>query len=110
MRLRQRDLKSYMVYRRFIVKEQDGTTYEETDPIGYVIRANIQPAGGKVMSEMYGERLAYMVTAYVETDTPIQELYRMCVYVASDTNPDYKVVAIRRWNTHHVIDLEKVIT
>lgn len=110
MRLRQRDLKPYTVYRRFIVTEPDGTTYEESDPIGYTILANVQPAGGKVMSEMYGERLAYMVTAYVESCTDIQELYRMCVYVDSETDPDYKVVAIRRWNTHHVIDLEKVRT
>lgn len=108
MRLRQRDLKPYTVYRRSIVTEPDGTTYEESDLVGYVIHANIQPAGGKVMSVMYGERLAYMLTAYVETNTIIQELYGVCVYVASDAKPDYKVVAIRRWNTHYVVDLEKV--
>lgn len=110
MRLLQRDLKPYTVYRRVVVKEPDGTTYEEEDPNGHVIRANVQPAGGKLMLELYGERLAYMLTAYVELGTDIQEADRARIYVAPDASPDYKVVAVRRWNTHYVVDLEKVRT
>ncbi|MEG0450949.1 MAG: hypothetical protein RR595_13920 [Lysinibacillus sp.] len=108
MRLRQRDLKPYVVKRRTVITEPDGTTYEEMDPIGHEIQANIQPAGGKLMLELYGERLAYMLVGYAELDTDIQESDRVCVYVAPDVPPDYKVVAIRRPNTHRVIDLEKV--
>lgn len=108
MRLKQSDLKPYTVYRRITVTEPDGSTYEEEDPNGHVIRANVQPAGGKLLVEMYGERLAYMLTAYVEVGTVIQEADRACIYVAPDAPPDYKVVAVRRWNTHYVIDLEKV--
>lgn len=110
MRLKQSDLKPFTVKRRIIVKEPDGTTYEEMDPIGHIIRANVQPAGGRTLIEMYGERLAYMLTAYAESDTDILEADGVCVYVAPDKEPDYKVVAIRRWNTHYVIDLEKVRT
>ncbi len=109
MRLKQSDLKSYAVKRREVVKEPDGTTYD-----GWVvkgeIKANVQPAGGRMMAELYGERLVYMLTAYAELGTDIKESDGVCVYVASDLEPDYKVVAIRRWNTHHVIDLEKVRT
>ena len=110
MRLKQSDLKPYMIYRRIIVTEPDGTTYEEEDPNGHTIRANVQPAGGKLMVELYGERLAYILTAYVEIGTDIQESDRACIYVATDRTPDYKVVAIRRWNTHYVVDFEKVRT
>lgn len=110
MRLKQSDLKPYTVYRRIIITEPDGSTSEGVDPDGHVIRANVQPAGGKLMLELYGERLAYMLTAYVELDTNILETDRACIYVASDAAPDYKVVAVRRWNTHYVVDFEKVRT
>lgn len=110
MRLLQRDLKPYTVKRRIIFKEPDGTTYEEADPVGHTIRANVQPAGGRTLIEMYGERLVYMLTAYVDTKTDILEADGICIYVVPDKAPDYKVVAIRRWNTHYVIDLEKVKT
>lgn len=110
MRLKQSDLKPYTVKRRIIVTEPDGSTSEDVDPVGHTIRANVQPAGGKLMLELYGERLAYMLTAYAELGTDILETDRACIYVASDATPDYKVVAVRRWNTHYVVDFEKVRT
>lgn len=109
MRLRQRDLKNYVVKRRKNLSDSDGTTYEGWGD-STSIQANIQPAGGRMMSEMYGERLAYMMVAYVESVNDIQESDGFCIYTNIDKDPDYKVVAIRRWNTHHVIDLEKVRT
>ncbi|WP_307402067.1 hypothetical protein [Paenibacillus anaericanus] len=87
------------------MKDPDGTTYEDWDPVGVTIRCNVQPAGGRVMSEMYGERLAYMLTAYMEPGEVIPEASFVCVYTSE---PDYKVVAIRPWSAHRVIDLEKV--
>ncbi|OMF54682.1 hypothetical protein BK138_16115 [Paenibacillus rhizosphaerae] len=106
MRLRERDKRPVTFKKRITVKEPDGTTYEDWDPIGETIRANVQPAGGRVMAEMYGERLAYMLTAYVEPGTTIPEASFVCVY--TNPTPDYKVVAVRPWNGHRVIDLEKV--
>lgn len=116
MRLRQRDLKPYAVKRREVVKDPDGTTYD-----GWVdqtiIKANVQPAGGKLMSEMYGERLAYMLVGYVENTTDVlrltedfnteKEVFGMCIY---SQDADYRIVAIRPWDAHKVIDLEKVRT
>lgn len=107
MRLRQRDLKPYTVKTRVVEKEPDGTTSEGWNPSGSLIHANIRPAGGKVMADMYGERLAYMLSAYAEPDTVIQESDGVCVFVAADNLPDYKVVAVRRWS-HTVIDLEAI--
>jgi len=107
VRLRQRDLKTYTVKPRVPVKENDGTTSTGWGE-SRTIKANVQPAGGKMMSEIYGERLAYMATAYTETTSEIHESDGLCIFVTSEMDPDYIVVAIRRWNTHTVFDLEKV--
>lgn len=107
MRLRKRDLKPYKYYRRETVKEADGTTYTDWVEQG-ILEANIQPAGGKLMAEMYGERLAYMLTAYMLPNENISESDGVCIYVDSETDPDYKVVAIRDWESHKVVDLERI--
>lgn len=108
MRLKQSDLKPYVVKESIPKKDTDGTTYEGWTDEGHTIRANIQPAGGKTMSEMYGERLAYMLTLYAELGTNLKESDGLCIYVSSDSDPDYKVIAIPRWNSHTVAVLEKV--
>lgn len=109
MRLRQRDLKPYTVKPCISLQEPDGTTSASWDSDSHVIKANIQPAGGKLMAEMYGERLAYMLTAYVESGTIISETDGVCVYVSAASDPDYRVVAAPPWSSHSVITLEKVI-
>ena len=109
MRLRQRDLKSYTLKKHGTFKETDGTTYTEYEDASRIIKAKVQPAGGKVLSEIYGDRLAYMLTMYCQNDVDIAESDGICVHVDKNSNPDFKVVAIRMWNTHKVIDLEKVV-
>lgn len=117
MRLRKRDLKPIILKVRETVTEPDGTTYEDwINPI--TIQGNPQHAGGKQMAEIYGERLRYMFTIYAESSLLAVQLagefnkeeksYGACIY-SSDV-PDYKVVAMRPWNAHIVIDLEKVRT
>lgn len=108
MRLRQRDLKTYIVKKHGTFKEIDGTKYTGYEKEGREIKANIQPAGGKMLSEMYGLRLAYMLTMYCQSNVDIKENDGVCVYVDKEQDPDYKIVAIRRWNIHMVADLEKV--
>jgi hypothetical protein len=108
MRLRQRDLKPYQLKKHGIFQEPDGTTYEGYEDVGTTIRANIQPAGGKVMAEMYGQRLAYMMTMYCQNDVDIAENDGICVYVDKDKDPDYKVVSVQNWNTHKVVSLEVI--
>lgn len=107
MRQRLRDLKSYSVKRRGNIKEPDGTTSEEWGDTSFLL-ANIQPASGRVMYEMYGERLAYMLVAYSNEVGDLKESDGICVFVDSDKDPDYKVMAIKRWPSHVVLDLEKV--
>lgn len=107
MRLRERDKRSVVFKNRIPLKEPDGTTYEDWDPKGVTLRGNVQPAGGRLMAEMYGERLAYMLTMYVEPTVFIPEASFACIY---KSEPDYKVVAVRPWGGHTVVDLEKVKT
>lgn len=106
MRLRQRDMKIYTIKKHGTFKESDGTSYTGYEPEGREIRAKVQPAGGKMLSEIYGLRLAYMLTMYVENGTELSENEGICVY--TDNKPDYKIIAIRPWSTHIVADLEKV--
>lgn len=108
MRLRQRDLKEYTYKKYGKFKEPDGTSYTGYELEGCKIKAKIQPAGGKMLSEIYGLRLAYMLTMYCELGIELSENDGICVYVDGDKDPDYKVVVIRKWNTHKVVDLEKV--
>lgn len=108
MRLRQRDLKEYTYKKYGKFKEPDGTSYTGYEQEGVTIKAKIQPAGGKMLSEIYGLRLAYMLTMYCENGTELSENDGICVYVDKDKDPDYKIVAIRLWGTHIVADLEKV--
>jgi len=108
MRLRQRDLKEYKLKKRVPLQDSDGTTYEEYEEVGTIIKANTQPTGGKIAAEIYGERLKYMLTMYCENNVDIKETDGICINVEATDKPDYKVVAIKQYNTHKVLDLEKV--
>lgn len=106
MRLRERDKRIVIFRPRVPLQEDDGTTSESWgDPIE--LRGNVQPAGGRVLAEMYGERLAYMRVMYVEQEPPVRlESGRACLDTQDD--PDYKVVAVRPWSGHFVIDMEAI--
>ncbi|MEC1177621.1 hypothetical protein P9B03_03920 [Metasolibacillus meyeri] len=107
MRLRQRDLKPYPFKKFGKVTEDDGTTYDGWGDVD-TLQANVQPVGGKMHVEMYGAKIKYMLVAYAETVDDLTENDGLCIYVAADKDPDYKVVAIRPWYAHFVIDLERV--
>lgn len=107
MRLRQRDLKTYYLRKRKTKTDVEGLKYSDYDT-AVEIKAKIQPAGGKVMAEMYGERLNYIKTMYYDGSLEIKENDGICVYVGPAEGPDYKVVGIAPWD-HNVITLEKVM-
>ena len=107
MRLRQRDLKTVFIKRRISMQDPDGTSYEDYEETSMPIQASVQPAGGKLMAEMYGERLAYMKTMRYEGQEAISEGDGVCINVEPADPPDYKVVAIQPWDIA-VYTLEKV--
>ncbi len=117
MRLMKRDQRQVVFRERITIKEPDATTYEDWSPDAITVSGSVQPAGGKVMAEMYGERLGNMLVMYSD-DQKAKQLaeafnserkgFGALVYVAADTlEPDYRVVAVRPWR-HTVIELEKV--
>lgn len=108
MRLRQRDMKTYIYKKYGTFKEIDGTKYTGYEREGREIKAKIQPAGGKMLAEIYGLRLQYMLTMYCEKGTELKENDGICVYVDGNKDPDYKIIAIRTWGTHIVADLERI--
>lgn len=108
MRLIKRDQISVTFRQHITVTEPDGTTYEDWETDGLTVMANVQPAGGKVMAEQYGERLGYMLVAYTDKNTDIKESSGAWVYVSPDADkPDYRVVAVRHWR-HTVVEMEKM--
>lgn len=104
MRLRKRDLKKYKYFKRDTAQDSDSTTYTDWVESG-TIEAHIQPAGGKLMAEMYGERLAYMLTGYAESSQPIEE--GAGIAVNTSDKPDYRIISVKNWN-HKVFTLEKI--
>lgn len=106
MRLRQRNLREVTVLPRVSTSQPDGTTFATWQTPGRIIRANIQPAGGRLMAEMYGQRLANMLTLYAELGTQLSVTDGVCVEGAEE--PNYQVVAVRQWGSHLVADLERV--
>ena len=109
MRQNRRWLKTAFLKKYLVIKDAEGTTTTGYDTTPAEFKPNIQPAGGKVMAEMYGERLKYMLTMYYDGSIELKEKDGVCVYVPPERKPDYKIVAIRPWNNHKVIDLEKVM-
>lgn len=108
MRLLKRDQCTVAFRNRVPMRDDDGTTYEGWCSNHITVCGNIQPAGGKVMAEQYGERLGYVLVMYTNDKQPIVEGSGAWVYASIDAEePDYKVVAVRRWR-HTVIELEKV--
>jgi hypothetical protein len=87
-------------------EDDDGTSYEDYADTSTEIKASLQPAGGKLMAEMYGQRLAYMKTMRYEGDAGIKEGDGICVDVPDTEKPDYKVVAVHPWDVK-VYDLER---
>lgn len=118
MKLRRRDRITVNFVERIPLKDDDGTTYEGWSNEHLKITGNVQPAGGKVMAEQYGERLNSMLIMYADRTVVTEKMlhahngeqkaYGAYLYVPKTANkPDYKVVAIKGWQ-HIVIELEKV--
>lgn len=72
------------------------------------IQANIYPASGKAQAEIYGVKLNYILNMLYDGDTKIKELDGICVNVDSSSEPDYKVVSIKKYSNYQLMELEKI--
>ncbi len=123
MRLKRNRLKQYHHRPAMQKKDNEGnsyTEYGETKPI----TAEVWPAGGKLQAEMYGQRLSYIRNCHIDgaykiqTDAKgkvsylfgtlvIREGDGICLDVPGESDPDYKIIAIRPYR-HLYMELEKL--
>lgn len=110
MRLNPRQLQTVYLRRRLNGTDEEGnviTGYGEPIELQMVI----QPAGGQVNAQTYGQRLAYIKTClYVgnEIKEGKDETSGICVDVDKDAKkPDYKINAIRTWSDHLIVMIER---
>ena len=107
MRMRKSLMKKYHLRKRVPKKDKEGgsiTEYAEA----VEIKATIWPASGRVQAEMYGERLTYIKNMEYSGKEELKEGDGICVYVAGDADPDYKITSINHDVDPKVITLEKI--
>lgn len=108
MRMRQSVKKTYYWRAHIEAKDTEGGSIDSwAAPVA--IEARIWPAGGRVQAEEYGQRLAYMKNMLYEGAEALMEGDGICVDVAADQDPDYRIVSMQREYHPLVIELEKVI-
>lgn len=105
--MRIKNKKTYYLKRKVMVEdEEEGGKYPGySEPIE--IKANISPASGKLQSEIYGQRLNYILNMLYDEDVQMVEDDGICVYVPKESDPDYKIISIKRYS-HLFIELEKI--
>lgn len=123
MRLKRNRLKQYHYRSAAQKKDNEGNSYTEYGE-AKPITAEIWPAGGKLQAEMYGQKLSYIRNCRIdgeytiETDEKghvsymsgtqtIREGDGICLDVSGESDPDYKIIAIRPYR-HLYMELEKI--
>lgn len=110
MRLKRSDLVAVFLRKRIIGHDDELNeiiTYDD----GQKLMMNVQPASGQVAAELYGERLRYFANAkYVGNAIKENrnELDGICLNVAPEDNPDYRIVAINTYSNHLNMTLERI--
>lgn len=123
MRLKRNRLKQYHHRKAISKKDNEGNSYIEYGEAKPII-AEVWPAGGKLQAELYGQRLSYIrncrLDGTYQTQTSekgkvsydfdsfsIREGDGICLNVPGETDPDYKIIAIRPYR-HLYMELEKM--
>ena len=86
--------------------KEGGSITEYAEPVE--IKATIWTAGGRVQSEMYGDRLSYIKNMEYGGSEEMQEGDGICVFVGPDEKPDYKIISIKPEYNPKVMELEKL--
>ena len=112
MRLRRSRLEEFFHKKMSVKKDREGGTSEEYGTASSV-SGEIWPASGKAQAEQYGQRLNYirnvrMQGSYkiqadekgrlhyiLEDGTDVEERDGICLYVAADQSPDYRIISIK---------------
>lgn len=123
MRLKHSRLETYRIRIAVLKKDAEGGSYMEYGPAAS-ITAEMWAGGGKLQTEMYGNRLPNIrnlriqgqysevpgmngkVSYQLDNGPKIAAGDGICIYAAADQEPDYQVVAIYPY-THLTLEVEK---
>ena len=112
MRLRRSRLEGFFHKKMTVKKDKEGSTSEEYGAASSVTGES-WPASGKVQAEQYGQRLNYIRNIRIqgsykiqtdekgrlhyilEDGTDMEERDGICLYVAADQLPDYRIISIK---------------
>ena len=124
MRLRRSRLEEFFHKKMTVKKDKEGSTSEEYGAASSVTGES-WPASGKVQAEQYGQRLNYIRNIRIqgnykiqtdgksrlhyilEDGTNIEERDGICLYVAADQLPDYRIISIKPYR-FLTIEVEKI--
>lgn len=110
MRLARRNLKTLMLRKRVVDRDDEGNTVHRWAP-AIAIRATVQPAGGSINAAIYGKELSYMKSLMYQGDELIEgqnENDGLCVDVTADDEPDYVITSIATYSDHLNVLIKKV--
>lgn len=110
MRLARRSLKTLMLRKRVVGKDDEGSTVHSwADAIA--IKATVQPAGGSINAAIYGKELSYMKSLMYQGDEITEgrsENGGICLDVVADDDPDYVITSIATYSDHLNVLIKKV--
>lgn len=123
MRLKQNRLAEYQHRKAILARDSEGGSYIEYGP-AETITAEMWIGGGKIQTEMYGNRLPNIrnlrlqekykevpgmngkVSYQLDNGSEIAAGDGICIYAAVDQEPDYQIVAIYPY-TYLTLEVEK---
>lgn len=109
MRLTAKNLKTVYLRKYTVSKDKYGYTvksWSDAEPV----KMTIEPAGGAVNAQIYGESLNYMLVGKYQGQAikaAQSENMGACVYVGKDSEPDYTITAVQEYSTHKNVTLKK---
>ena len=111
MKLRRKGLMTVHLKKHGTFTDEYKETYtgysQESEPL----KMNVQPAGGSLNAQIYGEKLAYMKAGKYQGSDLVEgqnEKDGLCIYVDPEEEPDYKIISIQTFSDHINLMLERL--
>lgn len=105
--MRRNKMKKYPLYKKTINKDNEGIPITSYHLQEKSLEAEIWPASGKVQAEMYGLKLAYMMNMITDLINEVTE--DMAIDVLGSGHADHKVVSKKKYTTHIIYELERIL-
>ena len=107
--MRVKNKKTYYLKKKTIVEDDEGGKYQGFEDNATEIQAYIYPASGKLQAEIYGERLNYIMNMLYDDNIELNEGDGICFKARATDKPDYKIISIKEYTSHKLLELEKML-